>query len=480
MKDASAADSICLPAIRGAGDAGSEAPRVNRRALLRAGAISLAGMATLSGVEMLKPSGARAQQGQGSASRVSNFVVLSNSVTTPDSVGPNRAPQMFHASDGTVGELADADVRLVRSIYRYDYRFDQPVSLTSPLAPAELAAFYQPQNPTNVVVLYRSTNTILGFPDPPPDGPRMTLQTDDPGEELQNTLLTGQAGLFRRPQDIPLRPEDVPANFPPAPPEPNSLNRELCYRLPPMPIPDDPFSVRIFEFCSFYAFAKSLIEGGGPTLIQGSQIDFKAEDQHRHFDVRANAVTAAVFECGGQTVALITAESLANPPSCGSALSGTGGGQATPAGGASPLQPLNQPNANPATNFPVQGTPVGGDLLIGPVFYGAPTPGSGRREATWTGKFTVAEGQQLTVDVYLPKNMDATSRASYTLSTAMGVRDIGPLDQSALEGWVSLGTFPFNPGTWYVTITDMTGGPVVTTPSGMRPDVLAFAVRWRA
>ena len=97
--------------------------------------------------------------------------------------------------------------------------------------------------------------------------------------------------------------------------------------------------------------------------------------------------------------------------------------------------------------------------------------------ATWNANLDVPVGTQCKVEAFIPGSsqpQNRTARARYEI-TNIGVvgRNVVTISQQlATSQWVTLGVFPFRPGTFSVRVTDETG-----EPTGSRI-VVADAVRW--
>jgi hypothetical protein len=186
-----------------------QVPRVdsilfNRRQFLRGGALAVAGVAALSGVDPLRPHPALAQYQQPNASPVSNLLLLSTSATR------NEGEQFCQQVDLLTG----------RHAYRFDYRY----GLGNP-----------PTIPNDLVATYR-------------DG------LCDVDNQLEPVV-----------RQTPFKtPDAVPAEYPPAPPM-NGAAQVACYRL--VQLLDDQQTLRVFEWCSFYCGQGStmIVQVGGPS-----------------------------------------------------------------------------------------------------------------------------------------------------------------------------------------------------------------------
>jgi hypothetical protein len=195
---------------------GQEAPpgaasRLDRRRFLQSGALTVAGVATLAGVELMEAPWALAQSTSAAAS-VDNFVLLSAAATPV---------------------LGNPTLQICRHSYRFDYHLSDQV-------------------PPDLVETYR-LNAGTAFPTVVPGGAV--------ADRLQPLL---QPTPFQQPAAAPAGFPPAPDAVPPAGPSlvPQQLLPLVCYRLvqvlvlqtfPPQQI------ARVFDWCSLYCFPGNII-----------------------------------------------------------------------------------------------------------------------------------------------------------------------------------------------------------------------------
>jgi hypothetical protein len=186
-----------------------EPVRLGRRRFLQNGAFSVAGLAVLSGVELVQAPAAFAQSG---GSPVSNLELLSASA---DPIAGLPIP-----------------LQVCRHVYRYLYRF--PVG-----GPQSL--------PVDLEITYRLNGGTL-FPTAVPGGA--------PADRLQPTLALAP---FASPAAAPANPYPVLPSVPPLNGSsfaPSQLLGLSCYRLTQ---PVDALTLLVYEWCSLYCFAGNFV-----------------------------------------------------------------------------------------------------------------------------------------------------------------------------------------------------------------------------
>jgi hypothetical protein len=227
-------------------------------------------------------------------------------------------------------------------------------------------------------------------------------------------------------------PNLAPAGFPPQPqglvggggtPSPQSLLGLLCYRLtqvitlqtfPPRTI------VRVWEWCSLYCYPGNVV----------------------------------VIVAGDKCVCYRVGTSQPQPP-----------------------QQTSIVDDRPTLSGPWGAIQSGAPHSIGGVYYYTYNSQTGAvSTAVWRAQLNVPQGTQLRVDAHIPgasAPQNRTAGARYQVFNAGFITNsVVKSQQLAQSQWVTLGTFPFRPGTFEVRLTDETG-----EPRGSKI-VVADAIRW--
>jgi hypothetical protein len=213
------------------------------------------------------------------------------------------------------------------------------------------------------------------------------------------------------------RPEDVPPDFPPAPPQFSSW-RILVYRLLE---PLDAETVRVYEWHSY-------------VCAPGNVITIQADGPRHHLQY--------------------------NP-------------QEDPDG---PPVVVNVTDTNPQVDFFTFQRPSPPSVTVGPGFFVAANRDQGESAwVKWTERLAVRGQQDLAVLVHIPgtsQPQQRTAQAQYQVFHANGIARITVNQQLAQSQWINLGTFGFRPGDATVLLTDVTG-----ETTGTRT-LAADAARW--
>jgi hypothetical protein len=446
---------------------------------LREAALVVAGVVILCGLGLFRSLPVLAQD-QGSF-QPSKPVLLKASVTTLD-------PKTQFGDPTNEGD-PQAVVRLVRVEYRYEF----PVGQNAADMQKALDILATTKRTDDLVAIFRTSPDILPFPidcNCQSTTPNLILVGGRTSEDVSLTLI-GTA-TFHPDLADPARGQDptrVAADFPPAPPMDNDFRKANCYRIIQFPAPPDPTApppagpqvYQVYEFCSFYAFTKTLVDDNGAATADPTSIDLKIGSTHITFPL----LVAGYNRCGGRTT--LTGCSETTPTSGGtggggtvSAVSGgvTGGGGAGSSVPTGALPPVVESALTSVTDngqfTPRYSSGPGGPSLE---YYQTVNRQKGYyTEATWVSpSFPIPQGTPLVVEAFIPasqENKGPTGNAEFQIQYAGGTLTV-PQPETPGGVWVTLGTFPFNAGVWSVTLVDETGEPKRTT------SVLADRVRWR-
>jgi hypothetical protein len=358
--------------------------RLDRRRFLRSGALTVADIAALSGVEPVRPPLALAQNLPPGPSPVANLALLS--ARSEPAAGQPNFP-----------------LRTCRHLYRFDYHLD-PNSTSIP---------------SDLVMTYR-LNAGSAYPSAIPGG--------SPADRLQATV---QIAPFQDPAAAPANPFPALPNLPPI--NGNAFLAEqflplFCYRLVQI-IDQQTFPVmrvaRVYDWCSLYCFPGNFI----------------------------------VITVGDQCLCYaVGAADQPSPP-----LSG----------------PKNVVAASPQLVDYWGVIHSGEPHSVGGTYYYTYSSQQGAfSTATWTANLDVPLGTRCNVEAFIPGSsfpQNRTAQARYQIGYWGVDRNLAVAtvnQQLPTSQWVTLGTFPFRPGTFQVRLTDETGEPNATRV------VVANAIRW--